>query len=60
MAFQVRRGTDAQRGTITPAEGEIIYTTDTKKLYVGDASTVGGNAVDTTVASQYNLSLIHI
>jgi hypothetical protein len=54
MAFQVRRGTDAQRGTITPAEGEIIYTTDTKKLYVGDASTVGGNAVDTTVASQYN------
>ena len=54
MAFQVRRGTDTQRGTITPAEGEIIYTTDTKKLYVGDASTVGGNAVDTTVASQYN------
>ena len=54
MAFQVRRGTDTQRSGITPAEGEIIYTTDTKKLYVGDASTVGGNAVDTTVASQYN------
>ena len=54
MVFQVRRGTDAQRGGITPAEGELIYTTDTKKLYVGDASTVGGNAVDTTVASQYN------
>jgi hypothetical protein len=45
MAFKIRRGTNAERLTITPAEGELIYTTDTKKLYVGDGSTVGGTAV---------------
>ena len=52
MALRLRRGTDAQRLTLdgvsipVPAEGEIIYTTDTKKLYVGDGTTVGGIAVD--------------
>ena len=43
MALQLRRGTDADRLLITPAEGELIYTTDTKKLYVGDGTTLGGN-----------------
>lgn len=47
MAFKIRRGTNAERLTITPAQGELIYTTDTKKLYVGDGSTVGGTAIDT-------------
>jgi hypothetical protein len=47
MALQVRRGTAAERGTITPAVGELCYDTDTKKLYVGDGSTLGGIAVDT-------------
>jgi len=51
MAFKLRRGTDAQRLGITPAEGELIYTTDTKELYVGDGSTVGGVAVDTGTVS---------
>ena len=45
MAFKIRRGTNAERLTITPAEGELIYTTDTKKLYVGDGATTGGTAV---------------
>lgn len=45
MALRLRRGTDAQRGTITPAEGELIFTTDTKKIYAGDGSTVGGRIV---------------
>ena len=53
MAFQVRRGNTTERGTITPAEGEIIYDTLLKKLFVGDASTVGGNAVDTTVSAVF-------
>ena len=47
MALRLRRGTDSERLLITPAEGELIYTTDTKKLYVGDGVTVGGNPVDT-------------
>ena len=42
MAFQFRRGTDAQRLTITPAEGEPLYATDTHALYVGDGTTMGG------------------
>jgi hypothetical protein len=42
MAIRVRRGTDAQRLTVVLEEGEIAYTTDTKKFYVGDNSTLGG------------------
>lgn len=45
MAFQLRRGTNAQRLTLTPLQGELIYTTDTKSLYVGDGTTAGGTVV---------------
>lgn len=47
MALQIRRGVDGSgtggRLTITPATGELLYTTDTKRLYIGDGTTVGGN-----------------
>jgi hypothetical protein len=43
MPLQIRRGTNAERLTITPAAGEPIWTTDTEKLFVGDGTTVGGN-----------------
>jgi len=42
MALQLRRGTDAERQTIIPQTGELIYTIDTKLLYVGDGATTGG------------------
>jgi len=45
MSIQLRRGTNAERVLITPSEGELIYTTDTKILFVGDGSTLGGNQV---------------
>lgn len=45
MALRLRRGTNAQRLGITFAEGELVYTTDTKKLYIGDGSGAGGNLV---------------
>jgi hypothetical protein len=48
MALQIRRGTNAQRTSITPVVGELLYTTDTKRLFVGDGTTAGGNAVDAT------------
>ena len=51
MALQIRRGTDSQRQGITPAEGELIYTTDTDKLYIGDGSTAGGIEVSGGVDS---------
>ena len=35
MALQIRRGTDAERQSITPSEGELIYATDTNQLFVG-------------------------
>lgn len=43
MALRIRRGTDSERLTIVPVEGELIYATDTKKLYIGDGTTTGGN-----------------
>lgn len=45
MALKLRRGISANRTNIVPAEGELIYTTDTKVIYVGDGSTPGGNVV---------------
>ena len=51
MSLKLRRGSEAQRTGITPAEGEIIYTTDSKRLYVGDGLTAGGNSVSAPVTS---------
>lgn len=41
-SLQLRRGLAANRTNITPAAGELIFTTDTQRLYVGDGSTAGG------------------
>lgn len=51
MPLKIRRGTDGERAVITPAEGELIYATDTKKVWVGDGSTAGGNEVTGDVFS---------
>jgi hypothetical protein len=40
--LQIRRGTAAEVGAITPLQGEPVWETDLKKLVVGDGSTVGG------------------
>ena len=45
MALQIRRGTAAQLANITPSAGELIYTTDTKVVVVGDGSTAGGISI---------------
>ena len=42
MSLQIRRDTDLARQTALLEEGELFYTTDTKKLYVGDGFTIGG------------------
>lgn len=47
MALQIRRGTNAERQSIIPLQGELIFTTDTKKLFIGDGTTTGGIDVDT-------------
>jgi hypothetical protein len=45
MALKLRRGTDAERLSVTPEIGELVYTTDTKRIFVGDGATAGGNVV---------------
>ena len=57
MALKLRRGSEAIRGTITPAEGELIYTQDTKQVFVGDGSTLGGIKVTSGVAQGTATSL---
>ena len=60
MSLRIRRGTNAERSGVTFFEGELVYTTDTKKLFVGDGSTVGGIAVDSTAGSINNLTDVNI
>ena len=54
MALLLRRGTQAERNAITPVEGELIYTTDTKRLYAGDGATLGGVLVSAEAATTLN------
>jgi hypothetical protein len=51
MPLRLRRGTDSTRTSITPVQGEPIYTTDTKKLYIGDGITAGGIEIGETAAT---------
>jgi len=57
MAFQFRRGTDAERQSITPKPGEPLYVTDTGQVYVGDGTTQGGNLVSISVSDDDSPSL---
>ena len=53
MPLQIRRGTTAERTSIRPVIGELIYDTQLKQVYVGDSTdggvtgTLGGNTVST-------------
>jgi hypothetical protein len=42
MALRLKRGTTAERLTYTPLNGELVYDTDQKAIYIGDGSLVGG------------------
>ena len=50
MSLRIRRGTDAQRQQFTPDEGELIYTTNTYKLFIGDGATQGGKNIGQALA----------
>lgn len=45
MPLQIRRGTEAERLVMAspPAEGEMIWVTDDRKLYIGDGATLAVN-----------------
>jgi hypothetical protein len=50
MSLRIRRGTEAQRPSATFDLGEIVWTTDTNKLYVGDGVNLGGKNILATSA----------
>jgi hypothetical protein len=41
----IRRGPEVDRYNITPEQGEIIYTTDNRRMFIGDGTTTGGNVI---------------
>jgi len=57
MAFQFRRGTDAERQSITPKAGEPLFVTDTGKVFVGNGTTQGGVPVFANVSDDATPSL---
>lgn len=51
MDIQVKRGKLAASTALTHKQGEPVFTTDTKELYVGDGTTPGGIPVGTVKPS---------
>jgi len=51
ISVQLRRGTSTQNSSFTGSVGEVVYTTDTKDLYVHDGTTQGGKLVGGGAAS---------
>jgi hypothetical protein len=44
--LQIRRGTAAEVAAITPLEGEPVWATDTKRLFIGDGVSAGGYIIN--------------
>ena len=51
--------TSAERMSITPPEGKLIWDTDLAVLYVGDGTTVGGRAVDGGASADFTRVAFH-
>ena len=47
IQMTVKQGLEADRLSFVPARAELVYSRDTKKLFIGDGATPGGNPVDT-------------
>jgi len=45
VKLKVRRGSDSQRKTVVLDQGEVGYTLDTKRLFIGDGAKLGGDVV---------------
>lgn len=50
----LRRGPTTDRVAFVPLDGEIIYDSDLKSIYIGDGVTYGGNSVGTVPGSMSN------
>ena len=49
IKLKIRRGTDSQRREIILEQGELGYTTDTQRVFIGDGNTAGGTSIGTTI-----------
>ena len=53
VKLKIRRGSDAQRKTIVLDQGEVGYTLDTRRIFVGDGVTEGGHSVGAKTVGPY-------
>jgi len=56
VKLKIRRGTEAQRTSVILEQGELGYTTDNKRIWVGDGFTSGGNVVGNIVHPPLTIS----
>ena len=47
--IKLRRGTNTQRQTMVFDQGELVSTTDTNRVYIGDGVTSGGVSIDSRI-----------
>ena len=59
LKLLIRRGSDAERKNIVLSEGELGYTVDTKRLFVGDGAAEGGSPVSHNVYYSSNTPDVH-
>jgi hypothetical protein len=52
--LKLRRGLDSQRKNVVLDQGELVSTTDTQRLFLGDGSTLGGISVTPKIHSPIN------
>lgn len=50
--IKLRRGTEAQRLAVIPAEGELVHSTNYDRVFVGDGITAGGKPVGSLIFVQ--------
>jgi hypothetical protein len=48
--IKLRRGNEADRTGVIFEEGELVYAIDSKKIYVGDGNTSGGNLINPKIS----------
>jgi hypothetical protein len=64
IKLKIRRGTNAQRQSIVLEQGELGYTTDTRRVFIGDGNTLGGSSIGCTahaptITSNARLNLVN-
>lgn len=64
IKLKIRRGTNAQRQSIVLEQGELGYTTDTRRVFIGDGGTLGGSSIGCTahaptITSNARLNLVN-